>query len=177
MQMVKEEFGMFKKVYFIVSVFILIFSACAPIQEPATPVSQPTEKSPIQSTQESVILTANGDSQQVVIHWQRSGGFAGICQEMDIFADGHTVIRDCGTDQVLASGNLPEQERVKLKDWLENYQQFSWKFNPPKGSADMFLDEFTFSGIGDQVPPEQTLEMVNQELAATAQSLMQQPTQ
>ena len=96
---------------------------------------------------------------------------------MDVYADGHAIVMDCGSNRVLASGELPEQERLKLKSMLETYQQFSWKFNPPKGSADMFLDEFTISGVGNQLLPAQREESVNEELAKMAQLLLQQPTQ
>jgi hypothetical protein len=168
---------MLKNVSLIVFALTLVFSACSPLQEPEEVDAPPTENSPEPSAQDSSLLTPGGDSQQVVIHWQRSGGFAGICQEMDVFADGHAVVTDCETKRMLASADLSEQDRQMLKDWLESYQQFNWKFNPPKGSADMFLDEFTFSGVGDQAPVERLQENVNQKLAEIAQSLLQLPLQ
>ena len=167
---------MWKKSFLILFALSLIFNACAPVQDPVNSGAQQTQDSQTQSTPKSDLLTASGDSQEIVVHWQRSGGFAGICQEMDIYADGHTVVRDCGTGRELASGDLSEQERVLLKDWLESYQQFSWKFSPPKGGADMFLDEYTFSGIGEQLLPAQREESVNNELASIAQTLLQQPS-
>ncbi len=172
---------MWKNVSLILFVLVLAlsFSACSPFQEPGGPdgpAAQPTEDPGEISDQGSPLLTASGDSQQVVIHWQRSGGFAGICQEMDVFADGHAVLMDCGSSRLLASGDISTENRMALKNWLESYQEFNWTFKPPKGSADMFLDEFTFSGIGDQVPGERAQEDINQELAKLAQSLLQQPS-
>lgn len=168
---------MWKKVVVAFLGLALITAACAPVQAPSNSGSQPTREIPTQTAQESDLLTARGDSQEVVVHWQRSGGFAGICQAMDIYADGHAVVKDCGSDRVLASGELPEQARLKLKGLLETYQQFSWKFNPPKGSADMFLDEYTVTGVGNQLLPAQQEENINDELAGIAQSLLQKPNQ
>jgi hypothetical protein len=170
-----EEFVMLKNISLIVFAFALSLSACAPLQAVEDPDSRPTENSSEPSGKDSPLLTSSGDSQQVVIHWQRSGGFAGICQEMDVFADGHAVVTDCESNRMLGSGDLSEQDRQMLKEWLENYHQFSWKFNPPKGSADMFLDEFTFFGVGDQAAAERVQENVNLKLAEMAQSLLQQP--
>lgn len=179
---------MWKKVIVALSGLIVIIAACAPVQAPVNSGSQPTGETPTgtaqergetptETAQESDLLTARGDSQEVVVHWQRSGGFAGICQAMDIYADGHAVVKDCGSDRVLASGELPEQARLDLKGLLETYQPFSWKFNPPKGSADMFLDEYTISGLGSQLLPAQQEENINESLAGIAQSLLQQPNQ
>ncbi len=168
---------MWKKISIIAVGMTLLFSACASIQAPATPGGQVIRETPTKSGQASDLLTASGDSHEVVVHWQRSGGFAGICQEMDIYADAHAIVKDCGTDRILASGDLPEQERLMLKDWLETYGQFNWKFNPPKGSADMFIDQYTISGVGDQRIPALQEENINQDLAGIAQVLLQQPTQ
>lgn len=168
---------MWKKIIVAFSGLAWILAACAPVQAPANSGSQPTRETPTEIAQESDLLTAKGDSQEVVVHWQRSGGFAGICQEMDIYADGHAIVKDCGSNRELASAALPEQARLELKSMLETYQQFSWKFNPPKGSADMFLDDYTISGVGNQLLPAQRQESVNEELANIAQLLLQQPAQ
>lgn len=172
----KEEFFMLKKITLMAAVLILTLNACAPLQVPAESDSRLTESPAQPADQESALLTESGDSEQVVIHWQRSGGFAGICQQMDIFADGHAVLNDCDSNRVLASGDLSEQDRQLLKNYLVSYQEFGWKFSPPKGSADMFLDEFTFSGIGEQPATGLDDEKINLELAEIAQSLLRQPS-
>ena len=168
---------MWKRVCVMVIGLSLVVAACAPVQAPGNSGNPSTGGTPAQTAVGSDLLTANGDSEQVVAHWQRSGGFAGICQAMDIYADGHAVVSDCNSNRELASGELTEPQRQLLKGLLDNYQQFNWKFIPPKGSADMFVDEYTVSGVGSQLLPAGQNETINEGLASVAQSLLQQPSQ
>lgn len=90
----------------------------------------------------------------VVVAWERSGGFAGICQRLVVEADGDYWLQDCRKETTLAEGRLSEDDVQHLRGWLEAYGPFTWRSTIPSGAADMFNDQLTFHGTGDQAPSD-----------------------
>ncbi|HEY9089288.1 MAG TPA: hypothetical protein VIO36_14050 [Anaerolineaceae bacterium] len=115
-------------------------------------------------------LTQSGD-RPVVAVWQRSGGFAGICQRMFVYADGGYLLQDCVKNKALAQGQLSEGALQQVKDWTSQYQSFDWKVKLPPGSADMFNDQLSFTGQGLQAASEQQQEEMANALAEIAAEL------
>lgn len=90
------------------------------------------------------------DERPVVITWQRSGGFAGICNRLMVYADGGYLLQDCMKSTVIHQGQLPAEVLTQVKEWIGKYSSFRWDSIPPAGSADMFTDELSFNGQGSE---------------------------
>jgi hypothetical protein len=109
------------------------------------------------------------------ILWQRSGGIAGICQELTIYGDRRYEIVDCANGEKLASGELPEDRWLELRAYLVEYSAFEYETVPPQGSADMFTDQYTFFGGGSRMPSEEAKLEINEFLAALTGKLIEEP--
>ena len=105
------------------------------------------------------------------IVWERSGGIAGICQRLTVQFSGAYELADCINEHILNSGELSSQQWSQVSEWLETYGTFEYRFQPPQGSADMFMDGYVFNGRGDQVPPVEMQEEINTQLANLATEL------
>ncbi len=118
-------------------------------------------------------LEQGGDS-PVVATWQRSGGFAGICQRLMLYADGGYLLQDCVKNRALAQGTLSGDSLSQLKDWIGRYQSFGWQKQNPPGSADMFEDQLSFNGQGSQAASAAQQEDMFNALAETVTILARQ---
>lgn len=105
------------------------------------------------------------DERPVVATWQRSGGIAGICRRLILYADGGYLLQDCVKEKVLKQDQLPAETLARLKEWTGKYRSFTWKTVIPPGSADMFNDELIFQGQGTQAASEQQQQEIAQYLA------------
>ena len=112
------------------------------------------------------------DTSAAVIIWQRTGGIAGICQQLSIFGDRRYEIEDCAGGKNLAAGELPEAEWVELRNYLVEFSAFEYTLVPPEGSADMFTDSYTFFGGGPKTPSEDTKVKINEFLASLVTQLI-----
>jgi hypothetical protein len=106
------------------------------------------------------------------VNWERSGGLAGICHRMIITMDGLYNITDCAQSRALAKGQLSPDQLVTLKEYLNRYQTYQWEAKPPEGSADMFNDEYTLYGQGEQTPSQEQQREINAYLAGLSQDLV-----
>jgi hypothetical protein len=104
--------------------------------------------------------------------WQRSGGIAGICQQLTVYGDRRYEIEDCANGESLASGELPEVGWLELRGYLVEYSAFEYNLVPPQGSADMFTDAYTFFGVGPRTASEETKAEINEFLASLANQLI-----
>ena len=86
------------------------------------------------------------------IVWERSGGFAGICQRLTIKTSSEFILEDCGGDQINNQGTLTSEDWIKVQDWIGEFGTFKWEALPPQGSADMFTDIYMFNGDGQEIP-------------------------
>lgn len=108
----------------------------------------------------------------VVAVWERSGGIAGICQRLFLYADGGYLLQECIRNKLLAQGDLEPEALEQLKQWSGRYQSFAWKVNLPAGSADMFNDSLRFTGQGQETASEQEQEAMFNTLADTVAELV-----
>lgn len=104
------------------------------------------------------------------ITWERSGGFAGICQRLTVRPSATYVLEDCRQQKVIRRGTLPTAERNRLQtQWLKRYGNFQWQ-NTIRG-ADMFSDRYSFGGQDRQQPTALEKAALNQYLAELAGKL------
>ena len=104
------------------------------------------------------------------ITWERSGGFAGICQRLTVQPSATYVLEDCRQQKVIRQGTLPSPQRHRLQtQWLKRYGSFQWR-NSVRG-ADMFSDRYSFRGQGQQQPTALEQAALNQYLADLTQEL------
>jgi hypothetical protein len=90
------------------------------------------------------------DERPAVITWQRSGGFAGICNRLIVYADGSYLLQNCIQSTAINQGQLPSEVLTRVKEWVGKYSSFRWNSVRPAGSADMFTDELSFNGQGSE---------------------------
>lgn len=107
----------------------------------------------------------------VVAVWQRTGGFAGICQRLFLYADGGYLLQDCVKNKALSQGQLSEDALAQLKGWSSQYASFEWKVKLPPGSADMFNDSLSFTGQGTQTATQEQQETMAETLAEIVSGL------
>lgn len=131
--------------FLVLFIVLFILTACSP-------AALPEEASP---------LLAMPDVIRTVVEWRRSGGIAGICRQMTISSDAAFRLEDCRAESLLAEGMLPAAQWDTLSGWLQAYGAFQWRLLPPPGSADMFSDEFTFNGSGNETPSAETQKEIN----------------
>lgn len=126
---------------------------------------------------EAYRIVPPGEAPEVdtAIVWERSGGIAGICQRLTIQFDGIYDLADCINEHTLSKGELSNQQWNQLSEWLQTYATFEYRSEIPEGSADMFVDGYVFNGRGDQVPPSETQEEINAQLAGLATELTSPP--
>jgi len=105
------------------------------------------------------------------LSWIRTGGFAGVCQNLSVYSTGSYWLRDCKTDVVLAQGVLPEEQQTYLSELFKRYGSFEWKPMPSANSADMFIDQIRFYGTGSQMMPAEEQQKLNEYLAKLAGGL------
>ena len=105
------------------------------------------------------------------LSWTRSGGFAGICQELSVYSTGAYWLRNCKTGEVLAQGVLPVGRYTYLDGLFERYASFLWQPMPPAGSADMFNNQIIFYGSGSQAITEAEQQKLNEYLAGLVHEL------
>jgi hypothetical protein len=109
------------------------------------------------------------------IDWRRTGGIAGICQELTINFDREYELADCANQHTLNTGKLSNEQWKQLDDWLNTYAVFEYKFVPPQSSADMFSDTYSFNGKGDQIPSGGQEVTINDFLSELADQLAKPP--
>lgn len=108
---------------------------------------------------------------QALIVWERSGGIAGICQRLEIHLDFTYIVSDCFTEETTSSGSLPEDEAAYLSGLIDRFRTFRYTLEPPQGSADMFSDQYNFTGDGAITPSQMEQEQLNEYLAKLANRL------
>jgi hypothetical protein len=113
-----------------------------------------------------------GGVETPAVFWERSGGFAGVCQRMTIGENGVYTYQDCSLEEnVPAIGVLPQAQVEQVQELLQRYGTVEWQVKPPPGSADIFLDKFTLSGEGSETPSEAEQQAINDLLASIAAPL------
>lgn len=106
-----------------------------------------------------------------LVSWNRSGGIAGICWQMDIYPDGAYRILDCASRLTLAEGSLSPDAMQQIMTLAGDLVPFEWA-TPQVQGADMFTDTYTWFGTGSQIPDTQAQEHLNNYLGSLASLLV-----
>jgi len=107
-----------------------------------------------------------------ILEWERTGGIAGICQTMLINQDFTFQIDNCVSGQVIATGELTSGQARYVEGLQNRFASFQWRSNPPPGSADMFIDQYTLFGKGSEIPSAEVQANIDQDLANLANELI-----
>jgi hypothetical protein len=135
-----------------------------------TPTPAATQQTPIAPPSKGEGgLTGTGTS---IVEWERTGGIAGICQTMVISQDFSYQINNCASGKLIAAGELTSEQAGFVEDLQTRYASFQWHFNPPPGSADMFMDRYTLFGQGSAIPTEEVQAAIDQDMANLANELI-----
>jgi len=138
---------------------LAFFSACS--SAPATGGAPQPTPPPV----------GGSSSQTPGVVWERSGGIAGICQKLTLHADGSYLLEDCKAGTQIAKGTLSAGQLDTLNGYLSRYSKIQWSSTAPAGSADMFNDQYTLNGSGDQTPTPAEETAINEFLASLANQL------
>ena len=145
--------------------FLLLLAACAPVSatDAVTQVVAP-QASPIAITEISVLV------------WNRSGGFAGFCDEVIVYESGSADVINCKGDMKTRI-QLTGTQHAQLANWLETLAVIDYEHTDP-ATADAMSISLFFAGNGTGQADEQTINLISQfasELAAQAMFNLQAP--
>lgn len=139
-----------------------VLSACGGGIVSPTPVpSEPT------TTPWSLLTPASGS-----LTWERTGGIAGLCQQLVIQADGSYELEDLCRFTPSQAGQLTQAQAAQLQSWLAAYRSFTWSTPDQPGTADMFQIKMQFHGTGDASAPDAIQSTIVQTVSQWASSLM-----
>ena len=142
----------------------LIVSGCAANSLKAASTRTPSLAT---STPWSLLAPAPGS-----LAWERSGGIAGLCQQLVIQVDGTFVLSDTCRSAAPQTGRLTQAQAAQLRSWLGTYSSFVWSTPDQPGTADMFQIKVEFQGSGNTSAPDAVQSMIVQTVTEWASALM-----
>ena len=166
-------------------------SACLGVEEPGimcASVITPGYRITLSTPQGDVVIHANQDlsiyrtpqplpgEDRPLLIWDRSGGIAGICEHLVIYFDGAYQLTDCRSEMVMFAGTLDIVSYEQLISKVVSFGPTTWKFEAPTGSADMFMDSYTFNGFGGDLADDQEMELLNEFFNSLVIVVKSQPT-
>ena len=99
--------------------------------------------------------------------WERSGGFAGICEQLIVDPNGRYRLGNCN-EMPEFEGYLEKSDLSYLRNLTRQYATIHWRNSPPANSADMFTDSYILQGRGREIASE----TVQKELAGYLELLV-----
>jgi hypothetical protein len=111
-----------------------------------------------------------------LLEWERSGGIAGICEQLRVAFDGDYELSDCNSQTVLFAGVLDLAKYEELIAKASTYGVTTWQFESPEGAADLFNDRYTLHGKGSETADTTKQEMLNGIFDSLVQYIKGQPT-
>ena len=104
-----------------------------------------------------------------MVFWERSGGIAGICQQMTILPDSSYRIINCNNNEVVAEGQLDSPYKERISGLVTEFASLEWQTPQSELGPDAFLDKLILNVTGTSQADGDGLD---QELASMAQSLI-----
>lgn len=120
-----------------------------------------------------IVSSLIGGDSSPLVSWNRTGGIAGICWQMDIYMNGAYQILDCSTQQTLAEGSLPQTTLIEIMELAKDMAPHEWAPTEVLG-ADMFAESYTWFGSGSMLPDPEAQKLLNNALGNLATWLMGQ---
>lgn len=85
----------------------------------------------------------------VVLTWSRSGGIAGFCDQLMMFASGRALSSSCKNTDTRSGVQLSAEQMATLTDWTQRFSSFTYEQTDP-ASADAMTLSLVFTGSGQQ---------------------------
>lgn len=136
---------------------ILLFGLLSVLLAACASPSQPTITSP-------TATALPNDGNAPVLTWQRTGGIAGFCDTVRVFASGAFTVENCSAKPTTRSGQLDAAQRQQLTGWVNTFQSFSNGDGDPSTPAypDQMYVKTSFIGSGStSASIEQMVEISN----------------
>lgn len=90
----------------------------------------------------------------LVLKWSRSGGIAGFCDSLQVYATGEVIPASCRSSTTPPSSTMFDAAQlVQLYAWLDTYQSTQIK-QTDQATADSMTIELEFTGRGTQPMPD-----------------------
>lgn len=143
-------------------ILVALLAACAP--------------APAKVTDAPLATPAKPTTDETILVWERSGGFAGFCDKVVVSSAFEATAINC-KGNTTATFPLTESQTAQLNAWLETYQPITYTHTDP-ATADAMTVSLTLAGRGDQVASDevvQTMMWFASELAAQAQANLNPP--
>lgn len=115
------------------------------------PLSTPTTNSRV-SVPEQKDMAEN-----VIFTFSRTGGFAGFCDRLTLYADGKVILTSCKGNRELHIQLSPEQLQ-QMHTWVDNFAAYEFRYADPPNVADGMAIAWSFAGRGSQPLDETTLQ-------------------
>ncbi len=120
---------------------------------------------------------APGSQASDLIHWERTGGIAGVCQRLAVSPQGSYRLVDCKSGTVIQTGALPADYWNYLTKLSGSYSSYDWQLPAADLAADAFVDRYSFHGTGTVQPGDQETGDLNEYLANLVSSLADNTSQ
>ena len=94
-----------------------------------------------------------------ILTWQRTGGIAGFCDDVTVFANGDYTVKDCKTSST-QTGQLSAAQLTQLTHFVNKVQSFENETGDP-AVADSMSVKITFKGVGSLEPGSEDIATLN----------------
>ena len=100
-------------------------------------------------------------SDGLVIAWRRTGGLAGFCDELSVYATGSASVSNCKNGQSKGVGQawLTAEQLTQLYQWLDGMSKFQYSTSS-QATADQLTLQLTFTGSGSSTAAQGDMQTV-----------------
>ncbi|MBP7927992.1 hypothetical protein KAZ57_02495 [Patescibacteria group bacterium] len=85
-----------------------------------------------------------------VLYYSRTGGFAGVCDELFIFSNNSYELTNCRQEAANKTGYLTQDESAEFQKLIKNKGRVIKKWDDAQaGITDGFIEEIHFFGTGN----------------------------
>ncbi len=97
----------------------------------------------------------------LVIAWRRTGGLAGFCDELSVYATGFASVSNCKNGQSNGVGQawLTAEQLTRLYQWLDSLSKFQYSTSS-QATADQLTLQLTFTGSGPSTAAQGDMQTV-----------------
>jgi len=151
--------------------FILLFGLASILLAACAPATQPPNSGADQDSASPENGSTN-DGNTPVLTWQRTGGIAGFCDEIEVFSDGAYNVANCSAQPSKRREQLDAHQRSMLTDWIARFTSFKdgEDSTTPSYPDQMFVNTI-FVGSGSIQPSAEEIAAISN----FAASLVAQP--
>jgi hypothetical protein len=131
-------------------VAVLVLTACGSTPTRAEDAQPLSDEVPVETENPVVQPVAENkpvvSPDETVLEFTIDGGIVGFCDNLTIKAGGDYTLTTCSDGEL--SGTLPQSDRLSLKAWLENLDDFQLYTDDDAAGADKLTTQLSFDGAG-----------------------------